>query len=229
MSEPVVIYKTRTDALLPRDASAIARKPLPDGRRPPLGLTILDDPDDDAPPPGRSNEATARAIVGESIERLGEAANNAATVRDIFELGIAMALELSFDAREFACELVRKLKAEMADGQGTQRSEIAELKLTITELRCELREMRAIQEQARALSRGEQGIIGPRGIPGPPGPAGQRGERGDAGPRPAGFVLDVAGYSATLVSSDGASSARLALRPLFEKFAEEIASDDEAA
>jgi hypothetical protein len=108
------------------------------------------------------------------------------------------------------------------------RTEIAELKLALTEARCEVREMRPIQENARTLSRGEQGIAGPRGIPGPQGARGERGERGAAGLAAAGFVLDVEGYAATLVSSDGSPSARLAMRPLFERFAEEIAASDDS-
>ena len=83
------------------------------------------------------------------------------------------------------------------------------------------------QESARIAARGEAGPMGPRGIPGPPGPSGPAGARGEAGSRPAGFVLDIPSYAATLVSSDGAPAARLAMRPLFEAFATEIAADDE--
>ena len=47
------------------------------------------------------------------------------------------------------------------------------------------------------------------------------------GRRAAGFVLNVQEYSASLVLSDGLPAAVLRLRPMFERFAEEIAAEDE--
>jgi hypothetical protein len=148
-------------------------------------------------------------------------------MEEVFTYGLGAALEFSFGEGDTIRERLRNMRKEMADAQSAHRSEIAELKAALTEARGELAAMRMVQEAARTLNRGEAGVMGPRGVPGPPGPAGARGERGEAGVKAAGFVLDVAGYSATQVSSDGAPAARLALRPMFEQFAAEIAAEDE--
>ena len=92
-----------------------------------------------------------------------------------------MSLELSFAGGDDLRDRLRAVRKEITDGQATLRSEIAELKLALTEARCEVREMRAIQESARIASRGEAGVAGPRGIPGSQGPTGPRGERGERG------------------------------------------------
>ena len=88
--------------------------------------------------------------------------------------------------------------------------------------------MKAIQESARIASRGEQGLVGPRGIPGPPSNIlGPRGEKGDPASRPIGFVVNPEDFSASLVMSDGSpSGAVLRLRSMFEVFAAQIAEDD---
>ena len=85
---------------------------------------------------------------------------------------------ISVEAYRLGNWLQGRLKSRFAELEAAHREEVAALKLTVTELRCELREMRAIQESARIASRGEAGPMGPRGIPGPPGPAGARGEKG---------------------------------------------------
>ena len=137
-------------------------------------------------------------------------------------------VETSFRHGDYLAKKLRELRREAADAQAALRTEIAELKLALTEARCEVREMRAIQENARIASRGEQGLVGPRGIPGPPGPMGVRGEKGEAASRPAGFLVNPTEYSATLISSDGApGGAVLHLRSMFELFAQEIAADEE--
>jgi hypothetical protein len=208
----------------PRDASAM-RRPLPDARsRRPLGLSAGDTaPDEDA---GERNAAD-----GEDIERgpfydlLAFDEEHLAAPARVFSLYAAVngVCSVGLEGYRRNKQRIDGVAAELAK----QRTEIAELKLALTEARCEVREMRAIQENARTLSRGEQGVAGPRGVPGPQGARGERGDKGESGARAAGFVLDVQGYAATLVSSDGSPSARLAMRPMFEQFASEIASDDE--
>ena len=105
MSEPVVVYKTRGDAILPRDASAIARRPLGEGvehARRPLGLGIVADNDNGDEPPAHGDgvpdaylgpERTAAAIVAQSIANLSEE-QLAAPVswRELFEHAIGMTI-----------------------------------------------------------------------------------------------------------------------------------------
>ena len=77
---------------------------------------------------------------------------------------------------------------------------------------------------------GERGVDGARGVPGRDGvqgPRGERGEKGESGARAASFLVNPADYSAALILSDGSSGARLAMRPLFEAFAQELADADE--
>ena len=148
-------------------------------------------------------------------------------MEEVFTYGLGVALEASFEDGDTIRARLRTIRKEMADAQSAHRSEIAELKAALTEARGEIAAMRSIQEAARTLSRGEAGPAGPRGAPGAQGPMGPAGARGDPGVRAAGFVLDVAGYAATLVSSDGAPAARLAMRPMFEQFAREIADEDD--
>lgn len=203
------------------DASAIVRKPAANrNARAPLL--------DDDPPSGR-HEADARAIVAQSIDRLGDQANTAATIKDLFEIAVSLAIETGLDGTAETRALVGKLEAKHAAELAAHRTELAELKLALTEARCEVREMRSIQESARTLSRGEQGVAGPRGSPGPSGARGDRGERGEAGARAASFLVNPGDYSAALLLSDGSPGAQLRLRPLFERFAEEIASEDAEA
>ena len=73
MSEPVVIYKTRTDALLPRDASSIARKPLqtdaPDVRSD-FAPVLDDEPEDDTAEPEPPVRADNRQAWLSDIDHL---------------------------------------------------------------------------------------------------------------------------------------------------------------
>ena len=119
---------------------------------------------------------------------------------------------------------------ETPDGQASLRTEVAELRAALAESRAEVRELKLVQENMRVSSRGEKGEPGARGVPGrdgQPGPVGPQGPKGEPGVKAAGFLLNVQEYAATLVSSDGAPAARLAMRPMFEQFAREIAAEDD--
>ena len=226
------VYKARADALLLRDSSAIGRRPRPEAAghaRKPLGLAIVDGPEDGPSRSRQDPESDAlHPLVVRALAGIGEAERGQpATIQDLYEIAVDPALQAHFGGMDVVRERIGEARKEIADLKSAYRNEVAELRLALTEARCEVREMRAIQEQARAVSRGEQGITGPRGIPGPQGVAGPRGERGDAAARPVGFVVNTDEFSATLILSDGSPGPRLALRPLFESFAAQIASDDE--
>lgn len=212
-----------------RDASSIARRPLPDGRRP-LFIAPIEAEDDDSPPRDRRNEATAQAAVAESVERLGEAANNPARVKDIFELGIAMTLELSFDDRDFTYELVRKLKAEHAAKAAELQLENAQLKAVLAEIRAKVNEIAFVQERLQLDRCGPPGAAGPRGADGPRGEVGLRGERGEPGraaPTIVAWTTDDANFVAWPVFSNGVkATAGLHLHGMFEEFSEQIDASD---
>ena len=197
-----------------------------DTKRRPLGLSIVDGPDD-ASIDGLSDaylgpQRTAAAIVARSIANLSEEQLAAAvTWRDMFEYAIGGTIETSFTDGDFLREKVRELRKEATDAQTVLREQIAELKLAVVEARCEISAMRAIQENARTVSRGEAGVAGPRGIPGSQGPTGPRGEMGERGvpavaiagwePRPERFEV-------VPVFSTGERGPPIALLSLFQAY-----------
>ena len=220
----------RTSAIAPRSSvvDITTRKPL--------GLGIIAD---DVEPPergdmGRSSayhgpQAAAAELVASSVALLSEAQLAAApSWRDLLEHGIGTALAAVFDGDDAVLDRVRELKAEVAKAHGVIREfqlERERDRATIAELKAKVSELDFVVERLKVENRGPPGVKGERGRDGADG---ARGERGEAGVKAAGFVLDIGGYAATLVSSDGAPAARLALRPMFERFAEEIAAEDEA-
>ena len=176
-------------------------------RRKPLGLAILDGPEEVA---GRDEGDTpgyleARRLVASAIASMSEAARNMpATIEDVFK-ELELPLAIQFDDSIAISKSLKELRGEIAALKGSAREEIAALKLALTEARCEVREMRAVQESARIASRGEAGVAGPRGIPGPPGDRGERGEQGPRGEPAAmivGWRIDADRYTATGICSD---------------------------
>jgi hypothetical protein len=139
-------------------------------------------------------------------------------------------IELHNDTVKEVNGLWEDVKRKFREAESDRRAEVAELKATVTELRAELREMRAIQESARTLSRGEQGLAGPRGIPGAQGPAGPRGKQGERG-APAAMTVayepDPARFSITPVHSDGSRGVPLHLKALFEAYNAATEGDEE--
>ena len=143
---------------------------VPIGRaRKPLGLApVLDGREErDGDPIHTQGERQASELVASSISHLSDEALAAPiTWRAAFEDILSVALAGVFDGDETLYGLIKKLRVEIAEMKGAHREEIAELRLALTEARCEVREMRAVQESARVASRGEQGLPGPRGVPG---------------------------------------------------------------
>ena len=168
-----------------------------------------------------------------ALERLGEAANNPARVKDIFELGIAMTLKSSFDDRDFTYELVRKLKAEHAAKAAELQLENAQLKAALAEIRAKVNEIAFVQERLQLDRCGPPGAGGPRGADGPRGEVGLRGERGPPGlsaPFVTTWIVDERAFTATPVTAEGKpAGAVLRLRGFFEAFNDAINDADDAA
>lgn len=178
--------------------------------------------------------ATASAIVAQSMSRLSaEQLDAPVSWRHLFEDVIQFQLETSFEDGDVLRARLRDVHKEIADLKAAHRNEVAEMKLTITELRCAVRELTAIQETARTLSRGERGEIGPRGTPGPQGPVGPRGERGEKGERgtPAARVVawepdDNASVVYPLMQT-GHRGPGLRLRSVLDAYADLCAGEDD--
>ncbi len=127
----------------PRDASAIARRPRPEAAahaRRPLGL---------APVPGDTGEPERTEAGGSFLDGVGRE-----------RLDMPATMEMVYAALDGAASMTEGVHQKASEGLARLRGEIAELKLALTEARCEVREMRAIQEQARIASRGEAGSWG---------------------------------------------------------------------
>jgi hypothetical protein len=216
----------RLAARVPRDPSAIApRASVVDiSTRKPLGLRPLDT--DEPPERDAAKGAPFRSTLWDNATEEDLASEH--SVRGAyqqFDAIMGMVIELH---NESVDETNRLIDNECAHRKRIEALEatLAEMKGALTEARGEVAAMRMVQEAARALNRGERGEQGPRGVPGSQGPTGPAGRKGEPGVKAAGFVLDLGGYAATLVSSDGAPAARLSLRPMFELFAQEIAAED---
>jgi hypothetical protein len=129
-------------------------------------------------------------------------------------------------------DVEKRVKAKFDTIEAARRIEVAALRATVVELRGEIREMKAIQEAARAQSRGEQGLSGPRGIPGaqgPAGPRGEQGERGECAPLIAAWEPSTAAdrYLLTPVYSTGERGVPANLTGLFEAYHAATSPDDE--
>jgi hypothetical protein len=122
----------------------------------------------------------------------------------------------------------RGVERKFREAEASQRTELAELKATVAELRGEIREMKSIQEAARIASRGEAGVAGPRGIPGAQGDRGERGERGKQGPPApvvAAYEPRVEQFQLVPRHSDGTAGPPMSLRPFFEMYASQTEDD----
>jgi hypothetical protein len=216
-------------------------RPRGDGARPrPLGLAIIDGPEDDGPAEGfhpdsprppTKGERQANEIVASSVAMLSaEALAAPITWRHAFEDILATAFAGVFDGDDAVHACVVKLREQVAELKAAQRNEIAELKLALTEARCEIREMKMIQENARTLSRGEQGVSGPRGVPGaqgPIGPAGPQGQKGEGASMIVAWEPTPERYWLTPVYSTGDKGVPANLTSLFEQYNRATEADDE--
>jgi hypothetical protein len=124
------------------------RSPLPPDRprahpaaRRPLGLAPVpgDEPENDD---DRRYEE-AQAIAASALECLGDKGQNPATVADIFELGVAMALDISFQGFDDTRKLVGAAEAQHA-------AEVQALKDQLTEMRVQLAELRGAASERQA-------------------------------------------------------------------------------
>jgi hypothetical protein len=176
-------------------------------------------------------QATAEKIVASSLALLTpEAQAKPATMGDLWVYGIGTAIEFAFGEGDELRKRFKELRAEIADLKGARREEAAELRATVAELRSELSQMRSIQESARILSRGEQGLQGPRGVPGSQGPAGPRGEQGERG-APAAMIAAyeprVEQFQLVPVYTTGERGVPMSLRPFFDSYDAATSPDDE--
>jgi hypothetical protein len=166
-------------------------------------------------------------VKTDALAALDEGARkHPATIEDVFE-GASPPIAMLFDTGDDLSACIKKLRAEIAELKGAHRNDVAQLRLALTEARCEVREMRAIQESARATSRGEAGIAGPRGIPGPPG-VGQIGPAGPPGRDAAAIAAwepRVEQFQVVLVYADGTRGPPISLRPFFEMY--DAATEDD--
>ena len=226
MAEPApIIYKTKTDALLPRDASSIARKPLPAATshaRRPLGLSIPPEALADEPDHGRLGDAAGFSFLDNHTRE---------------QLDAPATVELVLATCDAAASMTEGVHQKASEGLARLRSELEALKLAHGKLVNENQSLRLILENLRITQRGERGVDGDRGPPGRDGRdgVGAQGPRGEPGPpgRPAPTIvawrLDEQAFTATPLMSDGRSGAVLHARPLFEAFADAINDADDMA
>jgi len=199
--------------ITPRAKKPEPRAVSPDAKRGRLGLAPGVDADD-------------RHEPLELPPRRAAADDRAAWLSDLDVQNCAIGQVIGEELNSLEAALKRKLDSI----ESAHRSEVAELKLIITELRCELREMRMVQENARVASRGEQGLAGPRGVPGAQGPVGPRGESGPPGrdaPSVVAWDIDVERFTATPCHSDGTRGVPLNALGLFESYDQMVNDRDD--
>jgi hypothetical protein len=204
----------------------------PSQTRRPLGLSIIDGPEDATEFDEATNlgDAEAHRIVALSIARLSpENLARPLTVEESFcALETSLAATLGGDAAAFAD--IKKLRADVSEIKTAQRLEVAELKILVSELKAEVSGLRSIQEGQRIQSRGEQGVAGPRGVPGdrgPIGPAGPQGPRGDAAMMVVSWEPTPERYLLTPVYADGTRGVPANLTGLFEQYDQSVRDDGE--
>jgi hypothetical protein len=234
MTEAPIIYKTRDSAIMPRDPSAIGRRPRPEASvsaRKPLGLKpiIDDEPASGRTPDNMTDDGRVVLHDGYSFSFADEMSPEflAAPITGEFLCFCMNALIGTDDTTmQKAKELVAGLRKEFEDKLAG--GAVRELQLererdraTIAEMRAKLGELDFVVERLKVENRGPPGVEGPRGrdgADGARGPRGERGERGPAGPRLIGWENDDAQFAATPLMSDGRKGATLHLRGAFEQY-----------
>jgi hypothetical protein len=190
-------------------------------KRKPLGLRPADGPDDDRK---RDDDPAGDFQFGFRNGPHGARSEDALRsdwVFHYFDIVGNVMLALNNDTVRDINDLQDRLERKFNDIESARRTEAAELRATIAELRSELSQMRSIQEAARVASRGERGEQGVRGIPGPQGPAGSRGEQGERG-APArdtiAWDVDASRFVITPCHSDGTRGVPMNLLGLFQSY-----------
>jgi hypothetical protein len=195
-------------------------------KRKPLGLRPADGPDDDRKRDDDPTNGWQGFRFGkDKDQKFLESAVRFDWLFHFLDTVGAVAITLNNDVvrdiNEMQDGLERKFKDIEAAHEAARRTEAADLRATIAELRSEISQMRSIQEAARVASRGERGEQGVRGIPGPQGPAGPRGERGERG-APARETIawdaDAARFVVTPCHSDGTRGVPMNLLGLFQSY-----------
>lgn len=177
-------------------------------RRPPLGLGIVPDADDE---PSRGPPPSARTPRPGALAAHDDLLLIADTVRAVVD---------SMNGGE------DRIAARFAELQ----LENAQLKGTLAELKAKVSELDFVVERLRVEARGPAGPPGPRGRDGADGQRGARGERGTMGPqgpRPVSFEVDAEQFAVAPLMSDGRRGPTLNLRPLFEAFNDAINDADD--
>ena len=234
MTDAAIIYKTRDNAIA-RDPSAIARKPLPDGRRRPLGLRPPDGPEDD--------DRILSPLNGEDLERgpfydltkedKGRLAESAA-MWNVYLIANSLSA-ITNDVHDVLKKQIVESEAKRAAMAADIQTKLGGLENTIGALKNENTALRLILENLRIRERGERGESGERGPPGrdgaqgPTGPKGERGERGERGLPAAKLVswdVDEARLVATPLMSNGARGPGLRLKGVFEAFSDQISGEE---
>jgi hypothetical protein len=128
-------------------------------RRKPLGLAILDGPEEVA---GRDEGDTpgyleARRLVASAIASMSEAARNMpATIEDVFK-ELELPLAIQFDDSIAISKSLKELRGEIAALKGSAREEIAALKLALTEALRGARDARGSGERPHCIKRRGRG------------------------------------------------------------------------
>jgi hypothetical protein len=201
--------------------------------RKPLGLSIVPGDGDDGGGVTRSRDypgprAVAEELVASSVAALSEEALNApATMRDLFQLAIATAIEVAFDGDDAIRERIAGLKAKITELE----TEHARARALTAEFKSKLHEVDFIVERLRIEGRGPPGVAGPRGVDGRDGARGERGAEGKPGkpgPRPVSWDIDAEAFAVTPLMSDGRRGPTLHLRALFESYHSQVDASDAA-
>jgi hypothetical protein len=134
MTDPGLVFKTKTNAVTPRDASALrasSDRPQRSTARRPLGLApvLADEPERDLDP-----IETAQKIVAAAVATLSDEALDAcASVRTVFEIAVGPALEFTLQCVEDTAKLSRELAAA-ASTIAEMRKELTALQITVARL-----------------------------------------------------------------------------------------------
>jgi hypothetical protein len=204
----------------PRDAGAMRRPISSPSVRAPLGLSIVADIDE--PEPERERDLDTgpayHPLVVDALAGMSpEAREEPATIANIFEIAVDIALRTYFDGQADTNASLRTMRAALAESQ----LENAQLRATIAEIRAKQNEHEFVLERLKIEKRGPPGVKGERGrdgAEGSRGETGQRGERGPPGPRVVAFETDDSAFVAVELLSTGQKGASLNLRGMFESY-----------
>ena len=175
MTEAPIIYKTRDSAIMPRDPSAIGRRPRPEASvsaRKPLGLKPSSTTEPRSPTPDNMTD-DGRVVLhdGDSFSFADEMSPEflAAPITGEF-LCFCMNVLIGTDdttmqkARELVAGLRKEFEDKLAGGAVRElQLERERDRATIAEMRGKLAELDFVVERLKVENRGPPGVAGPRG------------------------------------------------------------------